>query len=113
MRTRRRIAAAAGADRYATNVDSSRRTPKPSNIRPMTVLHTLQEIARGLPTRNLSRSSNVSTKGFADVRWANARSPGGCMSLIKKLFGKADPPKQRVRVSVECGMPIAEHKEWC
>jgi hypothetical protein len=35
------------------------------------------------------------------------------MSLIKKLFGKEEPPKQRVRVCVECGMPIAEHKEWC
>ena len=34
------------------------------------------------------------------------------MSLLKKLFGK-DAPKQRVRVCVECGMPVAEHKEWC
>jgi hypothetical protein len=35
------------------------------------------------------------------------------MSLLKRLLGKQDPPKQRVRVCVECGMPIAEHKEWC
>ncbi len=35
------------------------------------------------------------------------------MSILKRLFGKNDPPKQRVRVCVECGMPIAEHKEWC
>ena len=35
------------------------------------------------------------------------------MSLLKRLFGKNEPPKQRVRVCVECGMPIAEHKEWC
>jgi len=35
------------------------------------------------------------------------------MSLLKKLFGKNDPPKQRVRVCVECGMPVADHKEWC
>ncbi len=35
------------------------------------------------------------------------------MSLLKRLLGKADPPKQRVRICVECGMPIAEHKEWC
>ncbi len=35
------------------------------------------------------------------------------MSLLNRLFGKADPPKQRVRICVECGMPIAEHKEWC
>ena len=35
------------------------------------------------------------------------------MSLLKRLLGKSEPPKQRVRVCVECGMPIAEHKDWC
>jgi hypothetical protein len=35
------------------------------------------------------------------------------MSLLKRLFGKSEPPKPRVRVCVECGMPVAEHKEWC
>jgi len=36
------------------------------------------------------------------------------MSLLKRLLGKrSEPPKQRIRVCVECGMPIAEHKEWC
>lgn len=35
------------------------------------------------------------------------------MSLLRRLFGKSDPPKARVRVCVECGMPIAEHKDWC
>ena len=35
------------------------------------------------------------------------------MSLLKRLFGKNEPPKQRIRVCVECGMPIAEHKDWC
>ena len=36
------------------------------------------------------------------------------MSLLKRLFGRRSaPPKQRVRICVECGMPIAEHKEWC
>jgi hypothetical protein len=34
------------------------------------------------------------------------------MSIIKKLFG-SKAPAQRVRVCVECGMPIAEHKDWC
>jgi hypothetical protein len=35
------------------------------------------------------------------------------MSLLSRLLGKkADPPK-RTRICVECGMPIAEHKEWC
>jgi hypothetical protein len=35
------------------------------------------------------------------------------VSLLKRLFGQNDPPKPRVRVCVECGMPIAEHKDWC
>jgi len=35
------------------------------------------------------------------------------MSFLNKLLGKSDPPKQRVRVCVECGMPVAEHKDWC
>jgi hypothetical protein len=36
------------------------------------------------------------------------------MSLLNRLLGKsAAPPKQRVRICVECGMPIAEHKDWC
>ena len=35
------------------------------------------------------------------------------MSFLKKFLGKTEPPKTRVRVCVECGMPIAGHKEWC
>jgi hypothetical protein len=36
------------------------------------------------------------------------------MSLLKRLLGKSsEPPKQRIRVCVECGMPIAQHKDWC
>jgi hypothetical protein len=35
------------------------------------------------------------------------------MSLLKGLFGKSEPPKARVQVCVECGMPVAEHKSWC
>ena len=36
------------------------------------------------------------------------------MSLLKRLLGKKDEPaKQRIRVCIECGMPIAEHKDWC
>jgi hypothetical protein len=36
------------------------------------------------------------------------------MSLLKRLLGR-DPetPKVRTRICVECGMPIAEHKDWC
>jgi hypothetical protein len=33
--------------------------------------------------------------------------------LLKRLLGRAEPPKPRVRVCVECGMPVAEHKNWC
>lgn len=35
------------------------------------------------------------------------------MSFFSKLIGKSEPPKARVRVCVECGMPVAEHKDWC
>ncbi len=35
------------------------------------------------------------------------------MSLFKRLFGKTESPKPRTRICVECGMPIAEHKDWC
>lgn len=35
------------------------------------------------------------------------------MTFLKKLLGKTEEPKTRVRVCVECGMPVAEHKEWC
>ena len=36
------------------------------------------------------------------------------MSLLKRLLGKtSEEPKQRVRICVECGMPVAEHKDWC
>jgi hypothetical protein len=35
------------------------------------------------------------------------------MGFFQKLGLKKADPKQRVRVCVECGMPVAEHKEWC
>ena len=38
---------------------------------------------------------------------------GGFMSFLNKLLGKSEPPKQRVQVCVECGMPVADHKQWC
>ena len=34
------------------------------------------------------------------------------MTFLKKLFTPKEPPK-RVHVCQECGMPVAEHKEWC
>ena len=35
------------------------------------------------------------------------------MSILKKLFSRNTQPPQRVRICVECGMPVAEHKQWC
>jgi hypothetical protein len=35
------------------------------------------------------------------------------MTILQKLLGRKPEPKTRVRVCVECGMPVAEHKDWC
>ena len=35
------------------------------------------------------------------------------MSLFQKMFGRSEEPKTRVRVCVECGMPLDQHKPWC
>ena len=36
------------------------------------------------------------------------------MSFLKRLFSSKTPaPVQRVRICAECGMPVAEHKDWC
>lgn len=35
------------------------------------------------------------------------------MSFLQKLFFRKPQPGQRVRVCIECGMPLAEHKDWC
>jgi hypothetical protein len=36
------------------------------------------------------------------------------MSLLSKILGlKSSEPTKRVRICVECGMPVEEHKEWC
>jgi hypothetical protein len=34
------------------------------------------------------------------------------MSFLRKLFG-SKAPVERIRVCSECGMPVAEHKDWC
>lgn len=34
------------------------------------------------------------------------------MTFLKKLFG-GNKPVQRVRICQECGMPVADHKDWC
>lgn len=35
------------------------------------------------------------------------------MTIFQRLFSRKPRPGQRVRVCVECGMPIADHKDWC
>ncbi len=36
------------------------------------------------------------------------------MALFKKLFGReSQEPKTRVRVCIECGMPVEQHADWC
>ena len=36
------------------------------------------------------------------------------MSLIDRLLRRGgEAQKPRTRICVECGMPIAEHKDWC
>jgi len=35
------------------------------------------------------------------------------MSLLSRLFSRNQAPRARVRICVECGMPVAEHKDWC
>lgn len=35
------------------------------------------------------------------------------MSIIQKLFFRKPKPGQRIRVCVECGMPVGDHKQWC
>ena len=35
------------------------------------------------------------------------------MSFLNRLLGKSEALKKRVQVCVECGMPVADHKQWC
>jgi hypothetical protein len=34
------------------------------------------------------------------------------MSFLDKVFSRKPKP-QRIRICVECGMPIGEHRDWC
>ena len=35
------------------------------------------------------------------------------MSLLKKVLGRSAEPVARVRVCIECGMPVEKHATWC
>jgi hypothetical protein len=32
---------------------------------------------------------------------------------FRDLFSRKRTPPQRIRICIECGMPIAEHRDWC
>src|SRR5476649_942046 len=66
-------------------------------------------------TRSVKNGEKARQPGTGAARLTSHTSigAGGGMSLLKRLFGKTEPPKVRVRVCVECGMPLAEHKDWC
>ena len=82
---------------------SARRTASGSEATP-SALRGPTARTDGGPTVNPPPSSNV----------LNFVEPGrGRMSFLKRLLGRDEPPKTRVRICVECGMPVAEHKEWC
>ena len=36
-----------------------------------------------------------------------------CMSLFDRILDRKVEPRKRVRICVECGMPVEEHKDWC
>ena len=36
------------------------------------------------------------------------------MAFLKKLLGlKRNQARPRIRICLQCGMPVGEHKEWC
>ena len=35
------------------------------------------------------------------------------MTLLKKLLWWKRNRPVRIRICIECGMPVAEHKDWC
>jgi hypothetical protein len=35
------------------------------------------------------------------------------MSWLDTLLGRKTENRKRVRICVECGMPVEEHKDWC
>jgi hypothetical protein len=42
-----------------------------------------------------------------------ARFPEVPVTFLKKMLGLKSEPVTRIRICPECGMPVAEHKEWC
>ena len=61
--------------------------------------------------RGSSNERNLDLPGYVSASIGRGATTEGLMTLWKKFFSRKPP--QRVRVCVECGMPIAEHKDWC
>ena len=57
---------------------------------------------------NCSRFQDVAVPG-----WLSHILERGHMGFLRKLFSGKDKTTKRVRICVECGMPVAEHKSWC
>jgi hypothetical protein len=56
---------------------------------------------------------NLANHAAADL--VSVANPGdGHMSLLNRILGRdSQGPKPRVRVCLECGMPLDQHKQWC
>ena len=74
------------------------------------------EAQPGFRSRRRSRgsTSDVNLQTLPNVSSTHAGiSEGELMTFLKKLLGRTDEPKARVRVCIECGMPVDQHKDWC
>jgi hypothetical protein len=54
------------------------------------------------PNKKTRRTSQLPRSGNLEIE----------MTFLKKLLGR-NKPVERIRVCRQCGMPVAEHKEWC
>lgn len=57
---------------------------------------------------NLGASGNVENSDAVERRLEST-----LMSFLKKLLGRSPEPVTRVRVCIECGMPVEKHATWC
>ena len=69
-------------------------------------------LQRGLMSMARPKACCDSVSVPATVRKLKAEA---LLTILKRLFGgkSSDQPVTRTRICVECGMPVAEHKEWC
>jgi hypothetical protein len=56
---------------------------------------------------------DLANHGAADLVSVANRGDGQ-MSLLNRILGReSQGSKPRVRVCLECGMPLDQHKQWC